>query len=331
VVSHSREWIDLQKLDPVDWSAVSTNFSNSVAHLQLPFREGHTAREDMLTARLQCEPPADTSLADDHVRGGEDTSWYPTGDENAMTAGDTQFVDCPLSRPTDIPRELVDHADDKHPTEYEPSRAELDTPPAYDKRTDRAMVPYGRPRDGDTYTRDGNTYYTVGGPSSMPPMELLTRWLEQLPGQLSGTNVRAAYDDYVRYSRPVVSPIPHHNRWEQAATQHAAMDISRDGVIHISTPSDTRDSRDCVVPYRADPRSEVYDGGGTRLLTYTPNPHDERPVRHFDIHIERYKQQSVPAASEVEAASEVYDGEGGYPPQDTPNSYDEQQAAQSPD
>jgi len=144
----AREWIDLSKLDPVDWGAVSTNFSNSVAHLQPPFREGHTAREDMLTARPQCEPPADISLADDHTRSGEDTSWYPRGDESVMTSGErSQFV-------KNCAPELVDHADDKHHTEYELSRAQLNTPPAYDWRTDagRATVPYGRPRNGDTYT-----------------------------------------------------------------------------------------------------------------------------------------------------------------------------------
>jgi len=166
-------------------------------------------------------------------------------------------------------------------------------------------------------------------------MELLTRWLEQLPGQLNGTNVSPAYDDYVRYLRPVVSPIPHHNRWEPAAAWYAAMDISRDGVIRISTPSVTRDSRDqhictrdSVVPYGANPRSEVYDGGGTRLLAYTPNPHDERPARQFDIHIERYTQQPVPAESEIK---EAYDSRGVSPSQDTLNPYEEEAAAQSPD
>jgi len=106
----------------------------------------------------------------------------------------------------------------------------------------------------------------------------------------------------VRYTRPLVCPISHHNRWERAAAQYAAMDLYRDGVIRMSTPSDTRDSRDCVVPYKMEPRSEVYDGGGTRLLTYTPNPHNERPVRQFNISIERYQKQSVPAEKNVSAA-----------------------------
>jgi len=104
------------------------------------------------------------------------------------------------------------------------------------------------------------------------------------------------------------------------------MDISRDGMLRISTPSATRDSM--IVPYRADLRSEVYDGGGTRLLTYTPNPHDERAARQFDIRIERYTQQSVPVESNTE---ELYDGGGGSPSQDTVNPYDEPAAAQSPD
>jgi len=177
-------------------------------------------------------------LADDH-RAGEEGSWNPPG-ESAI-AEVTQYLDCAP--------ELVDHIDDK-------TTLELSTPPAYDWRMEagREIAPYGRPKHGDTYTRDGDTYHTVGGPPTLQPMDILTRWLEQLPGQLSGTNVNAAYDDYVRYSRPVVSPIPHHNRWEPAAAQyHAAMYISRDGVIRISTPTDKRGSRDCVVPYRADP------------------------------------------------------------------------------
>jgi len=60
--------------------------------------------------------------------------------------------------------------------------------------------------------------------------------------------VSPAYDDYVRYTPPVVSLIPQHNRWEQATAQYAAIDLYRDEVIRMSTPSDTRDSRDCVVP-----------------------------------------------------------------------------------
>jgi len=104
------------------------------------------------------------------------------------------------------------------------------------------------------------------------------------------------------------------------------MDIARDGVIRISTPSAARDSM--MVPYRTGPQLGVYDGGGTRLLTYTPNPHDHRPARRFDIRIERYTPQSVPAESEME---EVYDGGGGYPSQDTLNSHDDIAATQSPD
>jgi len=159
------EWIDLSKLGPVDWGAVSDKFSN------------------MLTARPRCEPPADIYLKDNYARPGEDTSWCPTGDESATATGETEFVE-------HCSPEFVDHADDHHPTEYELSSAQLNTPLAYDWRTDagRAMVRYGRPRDGDTYTRDGNTFHTVGGPPIMQPIELLTRWLDQLPGQLGGAN-----------------------------------------------------------------------------------------------------------------------------------------------
>jgi len=155
---------------------------------------------------------------------------------------------------------------------------------------------------------------------------MLTRWLERLPGQLNGASRSPAHEDYVSYSRPVVSPIPHHNRWEKAAAHYAAMDIFRDGVIRISTPSATRDSM--IVPHRVDPRSEVYDGGGTWLLTYTPHPHDQRPARQFDIRIERYTPPSVLAESEME---DEYDSGGGPPSQDTLNSYDDLSAAQSSD
>jgi len=48
-----------------------------------------------------------------------------------MTAGDTQSVDCGP--------ELVDHTDDKHPTEYE-LKAQLTTLPAYDWRTDASRA-----------------------------------------------------------------------------------------------------------------------------------------------------------------------------------------------
>jgi len=276
-------------------------------------------------------------LADDHARAGEEEPRHTLG-ERAIPMGDAKYIACAP--------ELDDHTGDT-PPRAEPDRK---TPPAYDWRLEpgNAVAPYGRPRHGDTYTSDGHTYHTVGGPPNMQPMDILTRWLEQLLGQLSGTHVKAAYDDYVRYSRPVVSPIPHHNRWEQAAVQYAGMDLYRDGVIRISTPTDTRDNRHCVVPYGADPRAEVYDGGGTRLPTYRPNPHDEQPVRRFDINIQTYKLKPTPVeaapmevydgggeyppmASEVETASEVHDGGGEYPPQDAPHSDEEQQATQSPD
>jgi len=116
------EWIDLAKLDPVDWTVVSTNSSNSVAYLQPPFREGHTARGDMLTARPQCEPPADIFLANDQAGPGEDAAWHPTGDEITMTAGDTKVVD--------YAPELIDHTDSRHPTEHELRGTQPATPSA---------------------------------------------------------------------------------------------------------------------------------------------------------------------------------------------------------
>jgi len=75
------EWMDLSQLDPVDWGAVFAKFSNSVVHLQPPYREGHTAREDELTARPQCKPPS----TDDHTTPGEEVdrsirSWFTTED-----------------------------------------------------------------------------------------------------------------------------------------------------------------------------------------------------------------------------------------------------------
>jgi len=127
---------------------------------------------------------------------------------------------------------------------------------------------------------------------------MLTRWLDQLPG-LSGAHASPSNDEYIQYACPVVSPIPHHNRWGRAATRYAAMNLYRDGSIRISDPpSDAEDSgdcviqygadsRDCVIQYGADPTSEVYDGGCARRSTYTPNSHDERPIRQINIHIDR--------------------------------------------
>jgi len=103
------------------------------------------------------------------------------------------------------------------------------------------------------------------------------------------------------------------------------MEIARDGVIRFSTPSVTRDRT--IVPYRAGPQSEVYDGGGTRLLAYTPSSHDHRPDRQFDISIARYTPRSVPDESEM---AQEYDG-GGRFPQNTLNLHDDIAATQSPD
>jgi len=86
------EWIDLAKLDPVDWDVACTNLANSVAHLQTPCRKGHTARSDLNdTARPQLEPPADVFLASDHADPGVDTAWYTT--EDRMTSGDSRVLD----------------------------------------------------------------------------------------------------------------------------------------------------------------------------------------------------------------------------------------------
>jgi len=273
---------------------VYTAASEAVSHP--PVREGYIERENMSPARLQCAPPADMFLADDHARADEDVPRYTSGGR-----------DIPMGH--NSAPQLVVHAEDT-PPRPEPGQI---SPPAYDWRLEpgNAVAPYGRPKQGDTYTGDGNTFDDVGGPPHMQQMNILTRWLDQLPGQLRGTHVRAAYDDYVRFSRPVVSPIPHHNRWEQAALQYAGMDLSRDGVIRISTPTDVRDDRDGMVPYRADPQDEVYDGGGIRLPTYRPNPNDERPVRRFDINIATYKLKSTPVAA---ASMDIYDGGGDYPP-----------------
>jgi len=104
-----------------------------------------------MTARPQLEPPADIFLANDHAETGEDAAWYTTGDE--MTTGDSKVIDY-------IPQ-LVDH------TEGGLSEAQPATTSAYDWRTDAgrafSAAPYGRPRHDDTYTRDGDTYHTVGG------------------------------------------------------------------------------------------------------------------------------------------------------------------------
>jgi len=104
------------------------------------------------------------------------------------------------------------------------------------------------------------------------------------------------------------------------------MDLARDGVIRLLTPSTMRDRM--IVPYRSGPQSEVYDGGGTHLPAYTPSPHDHQPARQFDISIERYRPQPVPAESDM---VQEYDGGRRSPLQDTLNSHDDIAATQSPD
>jgi len=296
------EYIDLALLGPVDWNLATTNLAKSVALLQPPFRADQTARAEEIPA-----PPVDKPYSVDHDTYEKDRAWYPTG-----TAGDIQGG------------EHTPQLEGEH-TEGGVSGVQ----PAYDWRTDtsrrNSTAPYGRPRQGDTYTRDGDTYHTVGDSPTIQPIELLSRWLERLPGQLNGTHRSSAHDDDVsnmNYSRPVV--IPHHNRWERAAAQYAAMDIYRDGVIRISTPSARRDSR--IVPYRADHRSDVYDGGGARLSTYTPNPHDQQPARRFDIRIDRYTLPTVPESER----DGVYESGGRSPSLDT-DSYHDLSAAQSSD
>jgi len=137
----------------------TTNLANSVALLQPPFREDQTARAEEITAQPQQEPMADIFIAIDHAAPEEDILWYPTGNEHTITAGDTKMVE-------NIPQ-LVDH------TEGDLSGVQPATPSAYDWRTDTgrgySAAPYGRPRHGDTYTWDGDTYHTVGVRLSCSP------------------------------------------------------------------------------------------------------------------------------------------------------------------
>jgi len=242
------------------------------------------------------------------------SDWYPSGDTNTITMGDDRMMEQPSEAP-----QLVGLGP-----------APPSFPPTYDWRVDtdrgHSAHPFGSPQDGDTYTRDGEAYHTVGGGAVLQPIDLLTRWLEQLPGQLNGANRGANHEDFVHYMRPVVSPIPHHNRWERAALHQAAMDIARDGVLRISTPSATRDGT--IVPYRASPQSEVYDGGGTRLSAYTPSPQDHRPARQFNVSIARYRPQLGPAEEDT---GQEYSGGGRDSPRDTLNIQDDIAATQSPD
>jgi len=265
------------------------------------------------------EPPADLVIHIDDAKPEQDT-WYSSGDTATMTTGDSRVVE----HKSDAPPQLVGR------TEGGPTAAPPSSPFAYDWRTDtdrgHSAHPFGSPQDGDTFTRDGDAYHTVGGGAVLQPIDMITRWLDQMPGRLNGATRSEAQDDFVNYMRPVVSPIPHNNRWERAAVHYAAMDLARDGVIRISTPSARRDRM--MVPYRAGPQSEVYDGGGTRLSAYTPSPHDIRPSRHFDISIARYRPQPVPAENDMEQED---DGGGRYPPGETFDSLDNMAATQSPD
>jgi len=114
------EWIDLAQLDPVDWEVASANLANSVALLQPPSREDHTARNVEYVTQL--EPPAESFITVDRAESVEDTVGYSDRDENTMTAGDSKVVEY-------IPQ-LVDH------TEPSLSGASPSTPSAYDWRTD---------------------------------------------------------------------------------------------------------------------------------------------------------------------------------------------------
>jgi len=239
--------------------------------------------------------------------------WYPGGD--TITMGDNRMIEQPSEAP-----QLVGLG-----------QAPPSLLPTYDWRVDTnrgpSAHPFGSPQDGDTYTRDGEAYHTVGGGTVLQPIDLITRWMDQLPTQLHGANWGENHEDFVHYMRPVVSPIPHHNRWERAALHHAAMDLARDGVLRISTPSASRGGT--IVPYIAGPQSEVYDGGGTRLSTYTPSPHDHRPARQFNVCIARYQPQLGPAGEDT---GQEYDSVGTALPRESSHDIqDDIAATQSPD
>jgi len=85
------EWIDLAQLGPVDWNVATANLANSVALLQPPFREDHTARAEETTAEPQQEPPADIAIY--HAVPEEDAVWYPIEEEHTMSAGDAEMVE----------------------------------------------------------------------------------------------------------------------------------------------------------------------------------------------------------------------------------------------
>jgi len=76
------------------------------------------------------------------------------------------------------------------------------------------------------------------------------------------------------------------------------MHFYRDRTIRISdTSPDARDNRDSVVQHGAGATPEVYDSGGTRLSTYAPNPYDKRPVRQFNIQIEKLRRHATASQS----------------------------------
>jgi len=168
----------------------SANLANSVALLSPPVRGNHKARKEDMSAQSPNEPPADVFIKVDDAILEQDTAWYSGGDTNTTcTMGDTRIVE----QFSDVPQ-LVGRTEGGR-------RPALPSPPAYDWRTDtgrgHSAHPFGSPQDGDTYRRDGDAYHTVGGGAVLQPIDLITRWLEQLPGQLNGAHRGATHDDFV--------------------------------------------------------------------------------------------------------------------------------------
>jgi len=92
----------------------------------------------------------------DDAKPEQDTAWYSSGDTNTMTTGDSRMVE----QYSEVPQ-LVGR------TQVGLRSAPLSSPPLYDWRMDtergHSAHPFGSPQEGDTYTRDGDAYYKLGG------------------------------------------------------------------------------------------------------------------------------------------------------------------------
>jgi len=170
------DWIDLDKLNPVDWDVASANLANSVALLSPPVRENHKVREEDMSAQPHNEPPADIFIKVDDAKPKQDMAWYASGDTNTMCipAGTTNTMCIPAGTtntmciPAETTNTMCTTGDSRMVeqffevpqlvgrTEGGLRAAPPSSTPTYNWRTDtgrgHSAHPFGSPQDGDTYT-----------------------------------------------------------------------------------------------------------------------------------------------------------------------------------